>query len=622
MSLVFSLDPAIKTASVFRSTLAAAVDVGATVFLLEDGDGEKLPALSSPDTLVLYFGSDTFGEEVVCTHHTLNSDYVTCQPLENIWPYGSAVSARVTPFMLASFAQGVGGAGATGATGQGYSWRGAYAAETAYLPYDSASFNGSSYVCILATTGNDPTNETYWSLTTSKGDAGATGAPGAAGAAGPTGDTQIAADLGVYGLLSIAETTVTFNDSTYLFTLAPTSATWNYYRAGVKHTITGSKTVTLPGTPPATGTWYVYIDATDGTLTASQTAWTLQDTKVLVQILEWNPALTPKYWLAEERHPPIQRHEHYYLHKNFGTLATLTTTISGLVAATDTLAAKRPSLSAALISDENLLISIPALTPAGTPWTSTPYNIIYRTGASAWAWHVSKVPFAYHATSLKIQYDNGGTLTETGDDKYVNWYLLQTDLVGGGFFWMPGQAAFKTLALARAENPALFALTNFPLGEFRMVKQAIWNREGNNYTTEGTCVWVEEHNVSVGPIISISQAAGGAAASTDIRLALAGETISPYCTTPLNVGSVWLNAATYQAPEADIGCASPAHAATLKLKQADGTVLATVGGTAGGVQWRHASAGFTLATGQYVDITLESNHATAIAVPRGLRIWQ
>ena len=41
-------------------------------------------------------------------------------------------------------------------------WKGAYNAGTAYIIDDVVSYNGSSYVCIQASTGNLPTNTTYW----------------------------------------------------------------------------------------------------------------------------------------------------------------------------------------------------------------------------------------------------------------------------------------------------------------------------------------------------------------------------------------------------------------------------------------------------------------------------
>ena len=54
-------------------------------------------------------------------------------------------------------------------------WRGAYDNATAYTPDDVVSSGGSSYICILASTGNAVSNATYWSLLAQGGtDVGAT----------------------------------------------------------------------------------------------------------------------------------------------------------------------------------------------------------------------------------------------------------------------------------------------------------------------------------------------------------------------------------------------------------------------------------------------------------------
>ena len=51
-------------------------------------------------------------------------------------------------------------------------WQGAYNGATAYVADDVVSYNGSSYICILASTGNLPTNATYWSQMSSAGTNG------------------------------------------------------------------------------------------------------------------------------------------------------------------------------------------------------------------------------------------------------------------------------------------------------------------------------------------------------------------------------------------------------------------------------------------------------------------
>lgn len=54
-------------------------------------------------------------------------------------------------------------------------WEGAYNGATAYTVNDGVSYNGSSYVCILDSTGNLPTDATYWQVFAAAGADGADG---------------------------------------------------------------------------------------------------------------------------------------------------------------------------------------------------------------------------------------------------------------------------------------------------------------------------------------------------------------------------------------------------------------------------------------------------------------
>lgn len=71
--------------------------------------------------------------------------------------------------------------GANGAAGTSIIWRGAYSPSTAYSANDVVSYNGSSYICTNSTTNNAPTNAAYWDVLSSKGDTGDTGATGSSG---------------------------------------------------------------------------------------------------------------------------------------------------------------------------------------------------------------------------------------------------------------------------------------------------------------------------------------------------------------------------------------------------------------------------------------------------------
>jgi len=56
-----------------------------------------------------------------------------------------------------------------------FNWKGAYNGSTAYAIDDVTEYNGSSYICILASTGNLPTNTTYFQPMATKGTDGTNG---------------------------------------------------------------------------------------------------------------------------------------------------------------------------------------------------------------------------------------------------------------------------------------------------------------------------------------------------------------------------------------------------------------------------------------------------------------
>ena len=89
---------------------------------------------------------------------------------------------------------------------QGYNWRGAWNAATAYAPYDSVSRLGSSYVCTVGNTNIDPAvDPAHWNVMAQEGATGPTGPTGpdgpigATGPQGPTGNTGATGPQGPTG---------------------------------------------------------------------------------------------------------------------------------------------------------------------------------------------------------------------------------------------------------------------------------------------------------------------------------------------------------------------------------------------------------------------------------------
>lgn len=309
---------------------------------------------------------------------------------------------------------------------------------------------------------------------------------------------RVPTDTDMFGFLNQSETTISFN-GTDTFTIAPTGTTWSYYRSGIKHTITGSKTKVL-ATPMVDGNkYFIFIDATDGTLSTSTSTWTLNDTKVPVAIVFWNNTLTPKYILFDERHTIlVPRRWHYEHHFVEGTEVVSAGTISGMSTGSNTSSNKVFGITAGTIIDEDIILQISALTK---PDGATPtYYVMYRTSTTAWSWVLSDMPFKYTGTDpyTAIEYDNGGTSTAGTNNYFINTYLVLSNAVSNNeanpnisttglrYMIVQGRAQFSTSTLAYAENFASFDLTGFPPAEAIAVYQLTWS-VNNTTSSKGRC---------------------------------------------------------------------------------------------------------------------------------------
>jgi len=332
------------------------------------------------------------------------------------------------------------------------------------------------------------------------GQTGQTANTGPTGTTGPTGAMNVTyqIDVDTYGFLNQTETTLSFDPATFIFTLGDAGSGWSYYRTGIKYTISGNKTVTLPGSPPSTATYFIYIDATDGTLTQSTTAWTLTDTKVPVATIRFDNTATPKYWIGEERHTClISRRTHYYLHNTRGTQYISGGLLTGYSLASDVDTDKTFAISQTLIGDEDIINTLTAL--ADPNGTSTDYVVFYRTSSTTWTWEASAMPFRYTAAGY-IQYDNAGTMTQGTTGKWYNTYLVFSNISGAGrYAIVHGRSEFASLAAAQAETPLAFDWTGLPIVEWNLAYQISW-QAGSGNTSKGKCVLA---NVPIGYKINV-----------------------------------------------------------------------------------------------------------------------
>lgn len=283
-------------------------------------------------------------------------------------------------------------------------------------------------------------------------------------------------DINRMGFLNQTETTIAF-DGVKIFTLAPVSATWSYYRLGIKYTITGTKTIdltTVDATLVDGAKYFIRLNSNDGTLSASKTPWTLLDAEIPVAIVAWNNTLNPKFFLQEERHSIlIDRREHLYLHATRGTQYVSGGELTGYTFnSTYTDANNTFVIGQSVIADEDIMLTVPLQTDGGGVDASN-YVVMNRTGIGNWAWTYSDVPFRY--TANYIQYDNAGTLTEGINNRFYNTYLIITNTVGiGRHVVVCGQTAYTSAVNAYAEVFANMDLVGFPKTEWLGLYQLTW----------------------------------------------------------------------------------------------------------------------------------------------------
>jgi len=159
---------------------------------------------------------------------------------------------------------------------QGLVWRGAYSGSTAYAQNDAVSYDGSSYICIEATTGNLPTNGTYWNLLVAVGQAGDQGVPGLVWKGVYSGSTAYSIGDAVY-----------YQGSSYICILSstgnlPTNGTYWDLLAEVGQggivwlgPYNGSTAYVIGNAVSYNGSSYICILASTGNLPTDGTHWNL-----------------------------------------------------------------------------------------------------------------------------------------------------------------------------------------------------------------------------------------------------------------------------------------------------------------------------------------------------------
>lgn len=298
--------------------------------------------------------------------------------------------------------------------------------------------------------------------------------PATGSAAAPTFRSLVTADLpsidhgGLSGLTDddhtqyqlkcgVSARTATLSYSSGVFTATHVS-NYDVWTNGVKWTITNTRQVNIDNDNTL---HYVYFDV-DGVMKVATSAWSIYGNAApFALVFRVSASLAA---IGDERHVENRnRLLHAYLHNTIG--ARYDSLNGGL---TGTFGATTFSITQGYIWDEDLQHTISGTQTTCRRWSrSTALKMTFVDGATV----------LYSLNGSNIQYDNAGTLTDAGNNKYICHYVFATNDISVPIYALIGQAQHDTLAAAQNEATPSFA--GLSTVEWKLLYKVIYRNTGS-----------------------------------------------------------------------------------------------------------------------------------------------
>lgn len=285
------------------------------------------------------------------------------------------------------------------------------------------------------------------------------------------------------GFINRTDSTISFDDSTRIFTIAPVSTSFSFYIKGTKFTKTTAQTVTIPD---SSGSHYIYFN-TSGVLVSTQ-AFNISiiEQDAYVSLVYWNTDTTPhsRSYFAEERHGiTMDGTTHAYLHTIFGARYLSGLALGGFTIGDGSLDSHAQFTSdSGSIRDEDILhtigaqTQIPILFRQGQLWrkkAADNFPVIYS-GSAGYTGANGRLPYN--------QYTGGAwQLTQVSSNKFVLVHYFATNDVDSKVIGIQGIAEYNNIPDARnAASTEITTLSDLPFTEFVPIGTVIF--QTNTYT--------------------------------------------------------------------------------------------------------------------------------------------
>lgn len=262
------------------------------------------------------------------------------------------------------------------------------------------------------------------------------------------------------GFESLAGSTISYVDATRVFTLA-TSTSYNVWYRGTKSTISTTKTITLSATA---GMHYIGLNPSTLVLEEVAAGDTIFTDTILVAAIYLNTGASKAIIVGDERHSSSRDTDwHKNAHNNFGAIwrsgGAITYTLNSDTATTISLT------SPILLADEDL-VHIISHNPSPTGYFtqiltgSASLPTIYMNGTTYDQAAESTTPWMAGTATARVNTVTGGTgsLSDAGDGKYLNYWIVATNDVVRPIKALMGRVAYSTMSDCFNEQFAAYDL--------------------------------------------------------------------------------------------------------------------------------------------------------------------
>ena len=276
------------------------------------------------------------------------------------------------------------------------------------------------------------------------------------------------------GEVDRTSSTISFDNSTRTFTIAPASASYTFMIKGKLFKKTSALTQTITDTE---GLWFFYFDE-NGDLQKTNTFTNDLILKYCyIAYLYWDANSNIAIHIGDERHGfNMDSHSHIWMHNTHGAAY-----ISGLALTDFNFDAGANNIDtqfgvqSGYIRDEDILHSISTIS------STTGLRVLYRDGANG-NWRrgfQSGFSALSYNTGDRLAYNQytGGAwqLTEVADNKYVLYHIVATNDVNYPIFAIMGENEYINKTDARANaNTEINNLSGLPFYEFRFIGSVIY----------------------------------------------------------------------------------------------------------------------------------------------------